>query len=75
MTVEYALSGQGYHRTLKATLRSDGEYSVSNEAAYLIYINVTSDIYLDLDQVCFWCMYTKCIPVSMCVCAVDFTDG
>ena len=52
--VEYMLSGQGYHRTLRASLWRDGEDSLSNEAAYVMGINVTSEIYVDLDQVCLY---------------------
>ena len=50
--VDYTISGQGYHRTLRASLWRDGEDSSSNEAAYVMGINITSEIYIDLDQVC-----------------------
>ena len=53
--VEYTLRGQGYHRTLSASLWRDGEDS-SNEEVYVMGINVTSEIYVDLDQVCLYYM-------------------
>lgn len=48
--VEYVLAGQGYHRTLKATLHDD---SVSDEqnTTYVIAVNITTNFYMDLDQV------------------------
>ena len=48
--VEYGLVGEGYHRELVATLRREGR---EGEGAkdYIIAINVTSNFYIDLDQV------------------------
>ena len=52
--VEYSLAGQGHHRTLKATLQRGVEDGSRNEAALVIVINVTSNIYIDLDQACLY---------------------
>lgn len=57
--VQYVLAGQGYHRTLKATLHDD---SVSNkhDTSYVIAVNITSNFYIDLDQVLCY-EYTQCV--------------
>lgn len=51
--VQYVLAGQGYHRTLRATLWRNTENNSANgyDMAYVMAINITSNFYIDLDQV------------------------
>ena len=59
--VKYALTGEGYHKELLATLWRDAEdEKTTTEASYFVMIvNVTSSIYIDIDQVSLW-------AVNMC---------
>ena len=49
--VAYSLIGQGYHRALEARLWREKGDSISWNDEFLIVLNVTSSIYIDLDQV------------------------
>ena len=55
--MEYTLSGEGYHRELIASLWGEGEGGEEDaqhwkgEREAVLVINVTSDLYVDLDQV------------------------
>jgi len=59
--VEYSLTGQGYHRTLLASIWREEEEEgkgevrceggVRQEETFIIAVNVTSSMYIDLDQV------------------------
>lgn len=54
MSVEYTLTGDGYHRELIATLwrDDDGVSPSTNEAVdYIMVVNITSTFFIDLDQV------------------------
>lgn len=62
MVVEYSLTGQGYHRTLLASMRieekekreegeGECEGGVRQDETFIIVVNVTSNMYVDLDQV------------------------
>ena len=48
VSVEYALYGRGFHRTLRANLWEEER----EDGAYVIALNVTADVYVDLNQVC-----------------------
>ncbi len=60
--VEYSLTGQGYHRILLASIwreeeeEEEGEVrcegGVRQDETFIIAVNVTSNMYIDLDQVC-----------------------
>ena len=51
--VQYVLAGQGHHRTLRATLCRNTEDNTANryDIAYVMAVNITSNFYIDLDQV------------------------
>lgn len=51
--VQYILAGQGYHRTLRARLwrNTDDNTASGYDTAYVMAINITSNFYIDLDQV------------------------
>ena len=48
--MEYGLEGEGYHRDLVVTLRSL-ERGGEGETDWIVVVNVTSQFYIDLDQV------------------------
>lgn len=51
--VQYVLAGQGYHRTLRATLwrNTDDNSANGHDMTYVMAVNITSNFYIDLDQV------------------------
>ena len=50
--MEYGLEGEGYHRDLVVTLNWQQGGEGDGGIDWIIALNVTSQFYIDLDQVC-----------------------